>query len=545
MFREVLEKYSCLNSQDKWEKMKESFRQCAKDFSKRCSNEDNIAISQLSEFVNNCEAQFESLTQQQCDQLATSKAELDELLQKRTRGVLFRSKAKWYMEGEKNTKYFMSLEKARYNAKTCTQIIDNDRTITKPDDIMNVQQEFYQELYTSDQSVKFELRDKVAEKAMPDTPATEEQQFSLEELKQATKDLRNGSCPGSDGIPVEVYKVFWGFIEKPFYEAIKESYDHSKMYPSARKGIINLIPKKGKDVRFLKNLRPITPLNCDYQIVEKAMSNRMMPALEYLISEDQRGFIPNRQIVANIRRILDVMKMLEDEHKPGLIISCDFLKCYDRVETQGVLKAMEFFGFSTMLRRWVTTLYQDFTVRIQNNGFFSAPVKVTRSVHQGGPASNALFLVVAELIALELKTDSEISGITVKEIWNLLNQYADDMDVFSAYDQEEFSKILQHLDNFQHNTGFKLSYEKTTVYRVGSLKNSDARLYSQKPISWTSDTIKVLGVDIYHDSAKLCEVNYEQLIRKTQEILNSWANRSLSLCGKIQVVNTLVASLCL
>ena len=37
---------------------------------------------------------------------------------------MFRSKVKWYEEGEKNTKYFYSLEKARYNAKTCYKIID-------------------------------------------------------------------------------------------------------------------------------------------------------------------------------------------------------------------------------------------------------------------------------------------------------------------------------------------------------------------------------------------------------------------------------------
>ena len=33
-----------------------------------------------------------------------------------------------YEEGEKNTKYFYSLEKAKYNAKTCYQLVLDDGT---------------------------------------------------------------------------------------------------------------------------------------------------------------------------------------------------------------------------------------------------------------------------------------------------------------------------------------------------------------------------------------------------------------------------------
>ena len=56
------------------------------------------------------------------------------------------------------------------------------------------------------------------------------------------------------------------------------AYENEILHSTAQQGILNLLLKGDKDSRFLKNLRPITLLNCDYKIIEKAISNRMMPS---------------------------------------------------------------------------------------------------------------------------------------------------------------------------------------------------------------------------------------------------------------------------
>ena len=58
---------------------------------------------------------------------------------------------------------------------------------------------------------------------------------------------------------------------------------------------------------------------------------------------------------------------------------------------------------------------------------------------------------------------------------------------------------------------------------------------------WSNEDIKVLGVTIAHD--EIVYKNYQPLIEKTKAIVNSWHNRSLSIIGKVKVVNTLIASL--
>ena len=81
---------------------------------------------------------------------------------------------------------------------------------------------------------------------------------------------------------------------------------------SSAEGIINLIPKKEKDSRYLKNLRPITLLNSDYKVIEKALANRMVPEMEKIIHPDQKGFLPNRRISINIRKAFDILKNVEN-----------------------------------------------------------------------------------------------------------------------------------------------------------------------------------------------------------------------------------------
>ena len=115
------------------------------------------------------------------------------------------------------------------------------------------------------------------------------------------------------------------------------------------------------------------------------------------------------------------------------------------------------------------------------------------------------------------------------------------MDIFSTSKEESLKAILEELDQFRLQSGFTVSYEKTTMYRIGSLRHSSAQMYNMSECAWSNQDIKVLGVTVAHE--ELTQKNYEEMPGKVRSILNSWQNRGLSLFGKIQVVNTLVASL--
>ena len=403
------------------------------------------------------------------------------------------------------------------------------------------QHNFYADLYSEDKEVNFTMKNHFGLYVGDEVREQQNQQIKIEDLQEAIKGMNNNKTPGEDGIPVDFYKVFWTKLKDPFHAMMLQAYQEQYLHNSARKGILNLIPKAQKDTRLVKNLRPITLLNTDYKILEKAVANKMLPALQHIIHKDQRGFMKDRRISVNIRKMLDIIEEAKKEDLEALVLSLDFVKCFDKCSFSILHGSLDFFGFGEIIKEWTKILYTDFTVKIQNNRHFSKDIQIQKGVHQGGCCSSIYFLVIAEILALSLRNREDIEGVTIKDIKNLLNQFADDMDIFSLAKQASLRAILQELEDFRKQSGFTMSYEKTTLYRIGSLRHSNAQLYNLSQLAWSNQDITVLGVKITHED--LISKNYCDLIEKARSTLNSWYNRDLSLLGKVQVVNTLVASL--
>ena len=80
-----------------------------------------------------------------------------------------------------------------------------------------------------------------------------------------------------------------------------------------------------------------------------------------------------------------------------------------------------------------------------------------------------------------------------------LSQFADDTWFSLIFDQENLNTVLKTLNDFQNISGLKINYDKTELLRIGSLKNSNARLYTQRQLKWTNETVKLLGVHLVLD----------------------------------------------
>ena len=472
-----------------------------------------------------------------------SELELNDLLLEKTRSTAFRCQVKWYEDGERNSKYFYNLEKSKSSAKTCSKLLLEDgKETTNSAEILNKQKDFYCRLYSKDDTVSFDASRFQDCRKISDYKKQEfSENFSYSEVTCAVADMKNGKAPGPDGLSAEIYKVLWQQIGPIFYDAMLEMYEQG-VYREAKKGILNLIPKANKDTRVLSNLRPITLLNTDYKLLEKCIANRMDQVMDEIIDIDQKGFMKGRRISTNIRKLLDLIRHCNKNSVPAFVLSLDFKKCFDMISFEIIQGSLEVFGFPSYMRRWVELLYSNFEVRIQNNGHLSTPIKIERSCHQGGCVSSYLFLCCAELLAHCLRENKKIKGIPISDIIYLLNQFADDTDITSLFDQVSLENISRELHRFRDISGFQISYDKTAILRIGSLHGSQARLYTQDPIAWTNDSLNVLGIDIFTEERKLLQ-NYDSILPKVASILKSWSNRGLSLMGKINIVNTLIASL--
>ena len=78
------------------------------------------------------------------------RTELNVIAEYRTKGTIIRSKTRWHEQGEKNTKYFLNLEKRQHLKTHISKLKTNDdREITSPNAILEQGKMFYKNLYTA------------------------------------------------------------------------------------------------------------------------------------------------------------------------------------------------------------------------------------------------------------------------------------------------------------------------------------------------------------------------------------------------------------
>ena len=461
-----------------------------------------------------------------------------------TESAIFRSKAKWFREGEVSSKFFFSLEKKRYMEKNMNCIIDdNGRIITDQDEILDEQTRFYANLYRRNPSANFRLQRENWEPHLTSEESEScEQPLSKGELFDAVMTLRSGKCPGLDGLTVEFYRKFFKELSDLLLSMYQDSFEKGMLPLSARRGLISLLNKKGKDSRYIRHRRPLTLQNYDYKILAKAMDNRIKLVMDKLIDHTQTGFVKGRNIADNLRKTLDIIEYCKITQKAAVILSVDMEKCFDKLSHEAIFSSLKYFGFGPIFSQWTSLFFKDFEICTQNMGFMSEFFKKEQGVNQGCPLSPSLFLLSGAILANKLKSNSSIKGITIGSTEILLSQFADDMDLYLSYSKTCLNSVIHIFNIIEESTGLKVSYDKTTVYRIGSLANSNAKVYTSKELKWSNEYVETLGINMSNDKDILTN-NFNKVIEKMETVSKIWYYRQLTLTGKVLIINTLISSL--
>ena len=522
----------------RWYKLKKDLTKHLQRISRQQANERHETVANLSEVIARYEEQF-PLCRMDQQLFEKSKMDLNDILTEKARGSLFRSKVKWAEGGERVSKYFLNLEKIRASNKTCSFLFrDNAPPATSMPDVLHEQHKFYSKLYQSDPNILFEVENTSNIKLSEDIASNLNVPLTVKELTDAVMKLAKEKSPGPDGLPAEIYQAFWNELKNPFMDMMQEAFEKDYLEGSIMEGVLNLIPKQNKDSRYLKNLRPITLLNSDYKIIEKAIAQRIQNVLDRIIDYDQVGFMKKRRAAQCVRKLIDLINFCKTSGLDSFLLCLDYQKAFDRPELTSILKSLAFFNFPQVIQQWIGILYRGFSVKIQNNGYFTDKVDIQRSVHQGGCASAFLYIILAETLAIQIRNNIDIKGISTGDFTHKLNQFADDTSAFGHATQQTIDALFDTLDQFHFHSGLLINYEKTVLYRISSLENLP-ELYTQKQVSWVTEDVRVLGIDILNSPQQ----NYQPIIDRIKIILKQWAHRDLSLYGKITVINTLAASL--
>ena len=486
------------------------------------------------------------------DNLIRLQKKLEILSLHKTKGAQIRSRIKFIEDGEKNTKYFLSIEKSRGDKNTIQELKRDNKNLINPQNILKEVKQYYTNLYTKDIDVDdtFEamngfLDDVQCPKLSTDEALSCESEIEIKDISYALSQLNNDSAPGSDGITVPFYKVFWKKLQNPLLHSFKSSLDKGELSVSQKRGIITLI-HKGKDLdrNDLGNWRPITLLNTDYKIFSKVIAQRIQPVIDSLINTNQKGFIKGRNISDLIRMIDDSLLITRKYKTPGLIVSVDFRKAFDSVSKMSIINALNIFNFGPIFSKLISVLVNNNESCIRNGGWYSSFFPCEKGIRQGCCASPYLFLLVAELLSLKLRNTEQISGISIpgKDIvLNKIHQYADDTSLILK-DERELESAFKIIESFGTLSGLRLNRQKSVVLPIGGYANDDADTIH---VTWLKpyEYIKILGIYFSAETeASNIDLNWKSKIQNMSRIIHSWRTRNVSLYGKIILCKTFILS---
>ena len=262
-------------------------------------------------------------------------------------GAMIRSKEQWIEMGEKPTRYFFQLENKHQSRNAISELHVNNTSIKADKNILQECRDFYENLYTAE-PVHLESQDWLLEQfdqfLTSDDQALCKGELTLTESFEAASQMSTNKSPGSDGLPVEFYRCFWGLIGPDLAEILNYSFQHGSLSETQRRGIIRLLYKK-EDPLELKNWRPISLLNTDYKICTKVLANRLRQVLPRIINKDQTCGIPDRSIYENLFLLRDTIDYVKHKELSAAIISLDQEKAFDRVNHGFLQRVLTRFNF--------------------------------------------------------------------------------------------------------------------------------------------------------------------------------------------------------
>ena len=342
------------------------------------------------------EHKISRLQKEQVDQegtiLTNTREHLQDLMREReilmdfkNQGARLRSAAKWAIDGEKPSKYFLNLEKTNALKRTIYRLKDSlGNEWNNQADVLTQIRNYYYNLYTSRGKTDLSYLDTLQLPKLPVQTRDElDGLLTQKELSQAIYDLKNNKSPGPDGIPVDLIKVFFPKLQDFLWNLYLEICEAGELHLTARRGIISLLEKLGKDGLFLKNWRPLSLLNADYKIFSKILANRLKHALPHVIHHSQTGFMQGRYMAEGIMKIQEIMQTCDLTGTDGIVISFDFKKAFDTVEWTAIYATLEAYGFGSKFINMVKILYNNPLACTYNNGYWSDWFKLTRSTRQG------------------------------------------------------------------------------------------------------------------------------------------------------------------
>ena len=337
----------CDNPSKMWEYLKYKIRNYSIKFSKTKANQLRKNRLILEEEVSILEQTISSESDNDITQkYEEKKSELEKLYNYITDGSIVRSRADWYEMGEKNTNFFLKMEKRNKARSHVRKLLIGNEEVVDHGIILKELEKHYSLKYSRQSNISSEkCKDFLSSVNVPVVNERDDiktDNIIISELHKALLTMTKGKCPGNDGIPCEFYLKFFNLISQDMVDCFNHSYLSGILPCSQRQATITLLEKMGKDNRYFNGWRPISLFNVDCKILSKILVPRMETVMPKLVGENQSAFIKGRYIGYPLRIVSDILSYTNIS---ALLFAADFESAFDSVDIVFIFAVLDKFGF--------------------------------------------------------------------------------------------------------------------------------------------------------------------------------------------------------
>ena len=175
---------------------------------------------------------------------------------------------------------------------------------------------------------------------------------TLDEIHSTLKVFKLSKSPGPDGWTVEFFLHFFDLMGPELLALVEESRLKGYVCGSLNSTFVALIPKSDKPSSF-SGYRPISLCNLIYKVITKIIATRLKKGLSIGISDEQFGFLEDRQITDAIAIAQETIHSIKIKNKKALVLKLELIKAYDRVDWGFIRLVLLQIGIPLHTTNWI------------------------------------------------------------------------------------------------------------------------------------------------------------------------------------------------
>ena len=416
--------------------------------------------------------------------------------------------------------------------------------------------EHYSELYGSDSPASPGLEEVLVN--LPEMAELDECP-TMDELRNAIAELKDGKACGEDGIPAEVLKTCTEQLLPKLYELLTLCWETGTVPHDMRNAKIVTLYKNKGDKGDCNNYRGISLLSVTGKAFARILLTRLHKLAERVLPETQCGFRAGRSTVDMVFTLRQLQEKCREQNLPLYMAFIDLTKAFDTVSRAALYKVLKSIGCPPILLNLVVSFHEDMEAKIQYDGRQSRSFHVRTGVKQGCVLAPTLFgIYFAALlrhafehssngIYVRTRTDGSLFNIQRLRSRTLVSRvllrellFADDAALVS-HSNEGLQQMLDSLHQACRLFGLTISQKKTEIMGQGVPTAPQIMLNGQ--VLKTAECFTYLGSAI---SASL-DAEISARIAKAATAFGKltarvWQNKHLTVRTKCRVYQTCILS---